>query len=65
MQSKKIITILSITAAHCLTDEKGQKNSEELYQVAVGKYYRKIDSPEDNEAQFSEVNFCNNLMHFN
>lgn len=50
--------LVNIAAAHCLTDETGQIFPEKLFQVAVGKYYRQIDSVEDNEAQFSEVNLC-------
>ncbi|KAJ3665180.1 hypothetical protein Zmor_000688 [Zophobas morio] len=45
-----------LSAAHCITDEKGVMLSKEDYVVAVGKYYRAFDDSRDyNEAQFSEL----------
>jgi hypothetical protein len=45
-----------LTAAHCITDDKGKLLSKENYMVGVGKYYRPFnDSRDRNEAQFSEV----------
>ncbi|RZC34678.1 prolow-density lipoprotein receptor-related protein 1-like, partial [Asbolus verrucosus] len=45
-----------ITAAHCITDQKGKMLSKDLYMVAVGKYFRPYNDPRDaNEAQFSPL----------
>ncbi|KAJ3649365.1 hypothetical protein Zmor_021115 [Zophobas morio] len=45
-----------LTAAHCITDNKGKLLPKENYVVAVGKYFRKYDHPDDAEdAQFSSV----------
>lgn len=52
---------MNFVAAHCLTDERGIPFPTDLYNVAVGKYYRKIDDPRDNEAQFSQVGLGNTL----
>lgn len=54
-------TLSAFTAAHCLTDVRGQIFPKEFFEVAVGKYYREIDNIEDNEAQFSEVNLSKTI----
>ncbi|RZB39484.1 Trypsin domain containing protein, partial [Asbolus verrucosus] len=44
-----------LTAAHCVTDDEGNKLSKELFIVAAGKYYRDFDHPDDKDAQFSTL----------
>ncbi|XP_063919441.1 uncharacterized protein LOC135134643 isoform X2 [Zophobas morio] len=45
-----------LTAAHCITDDKGKLQPKEQYVVAVGKYFRQYDHPDDAaDAQFSSV----------
>ncbi|RZC36204.1 Trypsin domain containing protein, partial [Asbolus verrucosus] len=44
-----------LTAAHCVTDDEGNKLSKELFIVAAGKYYRDFDHPADKGAQFSTL----------
>ncbi|XP_063908176.1 uncharacterized protein LOC135126228 [Zophobas morio] len=49
--SEKII----LTAAHCVTNDKGQLQPKENYIVAVGKSYRSYNDSRDNAAQFSSI----------
>ncbi|XP_063918856.1 uncharacterized protein LOC135134166 [Zophobas morio] len=45
-----------LTAAHCITNASGKLLPKEDYMVAVGKYFRQYDHPDDAEdAQFSSV----------
>ncbi|XP_063910061.1 uncharacterized protein LOC135127544 isoform X1 [Zophobas morio] len=44
-----------LTAAHCVTDSQGKLHPERAYVVAVGKYYRQYDNPDDKKAQFCSV----------
>ncbi|KAJ3649363.1 hypothetical protein Zmor_021113 [Zophobas morio] len=44
-----------LTAAHCITDINGKLLPKERYIVAVGKYFRQYDHPDDKDAQFSPV----------
>ncbi|KAK9884599.1 hypothetical protein WA026_007439 [Henosepilachna vigintioctopunctata] len=46
---------LILTAAHCVTNREGKKNSEANYRVAAGKYFRAYDDKRDTDAQFSEI----------
>ncbi|RZC37543.1 Trypsin domain containing protein, partial [Asbolus verrucosus] len=42
----------------CVTNFKGEKESKDIYNVAVGKYYRDYDDPRDaDRAQFSTVDY--------
>ncbi|XP_063908172.1 uncharacterized protein LOC135126226 [Zophobas morio] len=44
-----------LTAAHCVTNDKGQLQPKENYIVAVGKSYRSYNDSRDNAAQFSSI----------
>ncbi|XP_063910656.1 clotting factor C-like [Zophobas morio] len=44
-----------LTAAHCITNNQGKLKPAKNYIVAVGKYYREYDHPDDKNAQFCSV----------
>ncbi|XP_063908171.1 uncharacterized protein LOC135126225 isoform X2 [Zophobas morio] len=48
-----------LTAAHCVTNDKGQLQPKENYIVAVGKSYRSYNDSRDNAAQFSSIEEMN------
>lgn len=46
-----------VTAAHCVSNERGESLPEEDYIIGAGKYYRKYGDERDRQGeQFSEVN---------
>ncbi|XP_018569614.1 uncharacterized protein LOC108909693 [Anoplophora glabripennis] len=44
-----------ITAAHCVTNDFGDKLRPEEFMVGAGKYYNKFRDPRDVQVQYSEV----------